>query len=1287
MDVGQRRAFCSGIEAIANAAKTYSEMVIYSKVTPAHHIPRHLMKTDLKNSFGNPVEVHEVPTELGAAGCVHGAATAGALVSTISCGDALVLQAAPLQQMVGQGMPVVFNVPSRAVTRHESSMFPDHSDVMQLRHTGVGIICSSNVQQAYDFAVMAQLAAIRSKLPFIHFFDGTKILNQTQPIKMMTDPRLRELLTKGDMDGVQAAKLTPMSPVVRGATANAIHGNSLYFAAFERNNQVYDNAPGVLADIMKDYGRATGRIYDPVEYYGAPIRRVNELVIAMGSATETVRRVVDYLNAQGRSVGLMDIQVFRPFPYSFVAEWIARMQSLQAVTVLDRCDEPAPRQPLYYDILETMSRAGRADVPLLGGIHGIGGHTISSNDVAAIYDNMQLPVPRDGLAVGLRGGGVTHNTISLDHEAPLILDMAADAVDKDIMIFGTGTDGTRSVSRAMAAMVSQTTNMHVSCQYRESDERMALGQAATMVHIGGAPHDDPYMQRGKADFVGINVPYLANLECLDYIKEGAMVVINMRPDTNFDEALPQRFRQIIAEKHAKLYALDIGAINAACGLSPRKQSTAMLTACICLFLSDVTQPHSIWRRVPRRRAVMHSVGSFMSALLDILPRDIIGSKTKRVETSTVISMTSNAIEPSNGKNTTLCNVPAHDIFRQVRYSAADWAGPPPAATRGTRATRGARGPDGASPQGESELDGLPLADDIRAMAYGGRTHVMQEQEHQHGGGELRRDFETIAKHVPKWMPQYCTQCYRCSLLCPHGALRIVHWKEDDHDPEFRASLRYDEDTAPDDAPFIGLPARLLSRPPVSDPGFLFRVQLSPLQCTECGVCYSACPTKALVPSTIPVEIHEQANRDRARSLSYVGPKLKHGTFMDPNHQYSLDDVTQLRYTVEGSQLFKPLYVSDGSCPGCGIPGYLKLITQLLGANVIFVGSDGCITTNLATVNSSALQTDTSTSDSAPCFTRSTPANAVQHASGIVDRLASMRAGLRNVITTELADQAARPPVANPYHQPSDTGYLPTPMLEQVDLMAGLRPALERWLERGDNPDHARDIHDFVAFLCHEDTIASYYTPGDPEQTPRPYSAVLDALRRFLLFMEPIQVLTVGNDKWARAQRGPISTAMQSSKPVKILVADSQYQPVETDRSFPTPIGQQHINGDAFVAQISLSDPLHSIQCLKRAFEFPGPAILVALAPCKDWLLSGGLSKSLASMDQAVDAGYWPLYSYDPERVGRKLDIHRAMADRASFDAFVGGQYRFATKDEAFMEAMWGGCRDNVAWLRANAMGG
>ncbi|KAG9389542.1 Pyruvate flavodoxin oxidoreductase [Carpediemonas membranifera] len=1250
----------TGIEAISHAASAFSEMIIHSRVTPAHHIARSFTRNPRVNCYGNRIDVHELPSELGAAGCIHGAATTGSLVSSITCGDALVLQAPVLHRIVGDGLPVVFNIPSRAITRQESSMFPDHSDVMSVRSTGIPMVSSTSVQSAYDFAILSQVAAVECHLPFLHFFDGTKILNQTQQISMLDEVSLRELMPREILDGFMEQRLSPSRPAMRGTIGNS----DTYFHGFERANDWFNRAPERVQNVMERFGRATGRRYDPVEYYGAPITQVQDVLIGMGSCTETLKRVVNHMNKHGdRRVGLFTVSLYRPFPFDYLIYWLKMMRGLEHITVLDRTLETPsqPRNPLYYDILEAMVRAGKADVKILGATHGIGGHTLSPRNGLTLFENMALPKPMDHISVGLANavGLESLSIVNNDTDPPLRL---SDAEGVDIMFFGTGADGTKTVSRALAKMVDRTTDLRVTHQFRESDERMALGQCATLLHIGHTAHDDPYMQRGMANFVGINLPYLTKLQYLDYIKEGATVVINMKPDTDFDKVLPPRFKKIIADRHAKLYAIDIGAINRACGLSPRKQSTAMATACVCLFLGKYDQPHSIWRHLPERTATMHSVGTFMTSLLDILPRDSTGLKNKRIENATVVSMASNAILP-RAAGTTLCDVPAHEIFREVEYSPVSWAA--------------ASSTDVGPEMVEAGNIEAPLVDDIKAMAYGDRGHIMSEQG-QLGGGELRRAYESMAKHVPSWLPQFCTQCYQCSLACPHGALRIIHWREDEDDADFRASKRYQADPKEKSKrPFIGLPAKLLSRPPISDPGFMFRVQVNQQLCTECGVCYQACPTDSLTPIHVDSDPDAKSNKERARSLGYVGSKLKEGSFMAD--QYSLEDITELRHTVEGSQLFRPLYVSDNSCPGCGIPAYLKLLTQLVGSNVIFVGSDGCITSNLATVNSSALQADVSAADTAPCFTRSTPGNAMEHAMGIVSRLAHVRAELTRQINTLVETQSS----SNPYYQAGGVNaYLPTPML--TDISSGLVPALRRWLTLGDNPDHARDIHDFVAHVFQHELIESYYDNNDLFS---PDARALGVIKKLLSFLEPVQVVTTGSDRWARANKSSIMHAMNRSDRVRLVIADGQYETSSTDSAvrWPDPIARQYVGTNAYVAQISLSDPLHTIQCMRRAFEYPGPSLLVALAPCKDWKLSGGLSQSLPAMKRAVRCGFWPLYSYDPMAPQPK-SIRAATIDRPVFDEFVASQYRFATRQDGYVETMWEGIRDHVNWVNGNARG-
>ena len=387
---------CDGNTAVAGIAYLFSEHAAIYPITPSSPMAENIDEWAAhgkKNLWGETVKVTELQSEAGASGTVHGSLQAGALTTTYTASQGLLLMIPNMYKIAGEMLPAVFHVSARALASHALSIFGDHQDVMACRQTGFALLASGSVQEAQDMAAVAHLSAIKSSIPFLHFFDGFRTSHEIQKIEAIDEDDLRKMVSTKALQQFRERALNPEAPVTRGTAQNG----DVYFQAVESRNKVYDEVPDVVARYMGEIGEATGRIYRPFDYYGDA--NAENIIIAMGSVTETIRETIDYLNAQGRKYGLVSVHLYRPFSTKYLLKAIPA--SVKKIAVLDRTKEPGSLgEPLYLDIKAAYQ--GVADAPLIvGGRYGLSSKDTTPAQIIAVYDNLELKAPKNDFTIGI----------------------------------------------------------------------------------------------------------------------------------------------------------------------------------------------------------------------------------------------------------------------------------------------------------------------------------------------------------------------------------------------------------------------------------------------------------------------------------------------------------------------------------------------------------------------------------------------------------------------------------------------------------------------------------------------------------------------------------------------------------------------------------------------------------------------------------------------------------------------------------------------------------------------
>ncbi len=548
-------ATMDGNEACAYVAYAFTEIAAIYPITPSSPMAG---KTDAwsakgkKNLFGQEVTLVEMESEAGAAAAIHGSLEAGALSTSFTSSQGLMLMIPVMHRISGERLPGVLHVASRTVGTHALSIFGDHSDVMNCRQTGFALLSSANSQEIMDLAPVAHLAALAGRIPFLHFFDGFRTSHEMSKVETIPYEVFDALLDREKLAEFRAQALNPEHPKLRATVQNG----DVYFQVREANNRFYDALPGIVQEYMDKLGAVTGRRYHLFDYYGAA--DATRVIVAMGSVSGAVRETVDYLNARGEKTGFLQVHLFRPF--SAEAFLDALPASVEKIAVLDRCKEMGSAgEPLYQDVATVVARR-EAKVTVVGGRYGLSSKDVDPAQIAAVFDNLAQNAPRNNFTIGI-DDDVTHLSLA-----------CGDALYPDdehqicCKFWGLGSDGTVGANKSTVEIINAHTSKFAQA-YFEYDAKKSFGVTKSHLRFGDAPIRSSYYVK-RADFIGChNETYIRQYDVADELKENGTLLLN----TGWNEAelaahLPARVKRILASRHAKLYTIDAVSIADKLGL-------------------------------------------------------------------------------------------------------------------------------------------------------------------------------------------------------------------------------------------------------------------------------------------------------------------------------------------------------------------------------------------------------------------------------------------------------------------------------------------------------------------------------------------------------------------------------------------------------------------------------------------------------------------------------------------------------------------------------------------------
>jgi pyruvate-ferredoxin/flavodoxin oxidoreductase len=1167
---GRRFVTIDGNEAAASVAFRTNEVIAIYPITPASPMGEHAddwSAAGRENIWGTVPQVVEMQSEAGAAGTAHGALQGGALTTTFTASQGLLLMIPNMFKIAGELTPAVFHVAARTVATHALSIFGDHSDVMATRSTGWAMFASSSVQEAHDFALIAQAATLDARVPFLHFFDGFRTSHEVNKIEELSDDDLRELIPMDAVIAHRQRRLDPDAPVLRGTAQNP----DVFFQAREAANPYYLELPDRLQDVMDRFAARVGRHYHLFDYEGHPAAET--VIVMMGSGAGATGEAVERLVSEGQKVGLLKVRLYRPFsPAAFLA---SLPDSVRRVVVLDRTKEPgAIGEPLFTDVITAMAeetQAGRSAWPVpplvIGGRYGLSSKEFTPAMAKAIFDTANQDEPPRRFTVGIIDD-VTHLSIPWDREWSTEPSEGLRAV-----FYGLGADGTVGANKNSVKIIGEHTDLNAQ-GYFVYDSRKSGAITVSHLRFGPDPIRSTYLVE-QADFVACHqFGFLEKMDVLSVARQGATFLLNSPygPAEVWDH-LPREAQEQLIEKQLDFWVVDGAGVAASVGLGGRI-NTVLQT---CFFvLSDLVEPDEAIAAI--KAAIDKSYGRFGESVLERnhAAVDAARAALSHVEVpGTVTSgITRREIVPPN----------APDFVSRVTARML---------------------------AGEGDL--LPVS----ALPVDGTFPT----------GTTRFEKRSIAKEIPIFDPEICIECAKCTIVCPHAAIRMKAFTGDDLE---------------------GAPSTFKSRPFRSRelPDHLMTIQVAPDDCTGCGVCVDVCPAKS-----------KEVVRHKAINMEVTE---EHLAAERENFDFFLSlpevDRTQISLgTIKGSQLLEPLFEFSGACSGCGETPYLKLLTQLFGDRILVANATGC-----SSIYGGNLPTTPWTTNGAgrgPAWSNSLFEDNAEFGLGmrlaldqeesearlLVEQLAGeVGAELASdLLGAEQSDhagvEAQRERVATLV---VGLATIVDPKARRLEVIAGTLVRKGVWIVGGDGwaydigfggVDHALASGRNINILVLDTEVYSNTGGQASKSTPRA------AVAKF----------AAGGKTIAKKDLGQIAMAYD----------------------------------DVYVAQIAVgANNTQTVKALIEAESFDGPSLIIAYSTC----IAHGIDMetSMTHQKDLVDSGYWPLYRYDPRVTleGKHAFHLDSRKPKLSFAEVAGKEARFAMlarSDPATAERLFALAQDDI----------
>ncbi|MDR1564547.1 MAG: pyruvate:ferredoxin (flavodoxin) oxidoreductase [Oscillospiraceae bacterium] len=712
--MARKQKTMDGNTAAAHVSYAFTDVAAIYPITPSSVMADETDKyaaAGLKNLFGREVQVTEMQSEAGAAGAVHGSLAAGALTTTYTASQGLLLMIPNMYKMAGELLPSVIHVSARALASHALSIFGDHSDIYACRQIGYAMLCANSPQEVMDLGAVAHLAAIKGRVPFLHFFDGFRTSHEVQKIETWDYNDLGELLDWEAVEAYRRRSLNPEHPVLRGTAQNP----DIFFQAREACNKYYDAVPALVTDYMNKINAKIGTDYKPFNYYGAP--DADKVIIAMGSVCDTIEETIDFLNAQGEKLGLVKVRLYRPFSAQLLLE--ALPKTVKKLAVLDRTKEPGSLgEPLYLDVIASLASNGVSNIKITSGRYGLGSKDTTPAQIIAVYRNLDAADSKARFTIGIEDD-VTNLSLAIKENPN-----TTPAGTSSCKFWGLGADGTVGANKNSIKIIGDHTPMYAQ-GYFAYDSKKSGGVTVSHLRFGKTPIKSTYLIN-KANFVACHNPsYVDKYDMVEDIIPGGTFLLNTSWDVSeLSARLPGKMKRYIAQNKVKLFTIDATKIGVELGLGTRV-NTVLQSA--FFKLSNI---------IPIEDAI-----KFMKDA---------ATKSYSKKGDAIVKMNHDAID--RGANAVV----------EVKVPA-DWANAPD--TINTAVVQGDR-PELVkfvknilNPVNAQQGDKLPV------------STFVEDADGTFPQGSAAYEKRGIAVTVPEWNPENCIQCNFCALVCPHAVIR------------------------------------------------------------------------------------------------------------------------------------------------------------------------------------------------------------------------------------------------------------------------------------------------------------------------------------------------------------------------------------------------------------------------------------------------------------------------------------------------------------------------------------
>ncbi len=1133
---GHAQKTMDGVEAVARVAHKFSEVIAIYPITPSSGMGEWSEEWSSKghvNLWGTVPSVTEMQSEAGAAGAVHGALQAGALTTTFTASQGLLLMIPNMYKIAGELTPFCMHVTARTLATHALSIFGDHGDVMAVRQTGFALLCAGSVQESQDLAAVAWRATLKSRVPMLHFFDGFRTSHEVAKIDLLTDDDLRAMVPDELVATHRARALTPDHPVVRGTAQNP----DVFFQAREACNLFYQATPGHVQDAMDLLAERTGRAYHLFDYVGDPL--AERVLVLMGSGAEVADEAVAWLRQSGERVGVVKVRLYRPFDIQAFAASLPA--TTKKIAVLDRTKEPgAVGEPLYQDVVTALRELDK-DIPVIGGRYGLSSKEFTPSMVAAVFAELRQSRPKRHFTIGI-----------IDDVSGLSLpwDRHLDIEPTDVVracFYGLGADGTVGANKNSIKIIGEETDLYAQ-GYFVYDSKKSGSMTVSHLRFGPRPIQSSYLI-SQANFVACHqFAFVNKIEMLSIAAPGATVLLNAPyGPSEIWPHLPAEMQQQIHQNRLKLYVIDASKVARDTGMGGRI-NTIMQT---CFFaLSGV---------LPKDEAIAHIKHSIEKTYSKKGPQVI-------AKNFAAVDHTLNHLYP--------VDIPTFVTGKPLPPMVAEDA--PDFVQRVTSVMLAGHG------------DLLPVS----AFPVDGTWPV----------GTAKWEKRAIADTIPIWQPELCIQCNKCTLICPHAAIRVKHYS-----PEGLQD-------APD-----GFRSMPFKSPEIKD--HLYTIQVAPEDCTGCHLCVEMCPAKSKSEEGVKA----------LNMKSFVDNRQVEKAAFQHFLQLPEVDRSSVKMDVKGSQFLEPLFEYSGACSGCGETPYVKLLTQLYGDRALIANATGC-----SSIFGGNLPTTPYTCDlhgRGPAWANSLFEDNAEFGYGMrlaIDKLRDHArellpiVGIGDELTREIlqADQAGEAGLA-----------------AQRLRVEALRERLQ-----GNDSAPARRLLDLADFLVKKSV---WIVGGDGWA----YDIGFGGLDHVIAMNRNVNILVMDTEVYSNTG-GQASKATPMGAAARFATAGKSLPKKDLAMLAMT-------YGHAYVAQVAMgAKDAQTIKAFEEADSYEGTSVIIAYSHC----IAHGydLGQALQQQEKAVQSAYWPLFRFDPRRIEQgqsplKMDSN---PPKLALESFLQQENRF-----------------------------